>query len=61
MGKIENQNLLIVLIALIELHIKTATEARERYREEKNSEWTDNGKVVSVDMQKVMMLRDFLD
>ena len=61
MGKIENQNLLIVLIAWIELHIKTATEARERYREEKNSEWTDNGKVVSVDMQKVMMLRDFLD
>ena len=61
MGKIENQNLLIVLFAWIELHIKTATEARERYREEKNSEWTDNGKVVSVDMQKVMMLRDFLD
>ena len=61
MGKIENQNLLIVLIALIELHIKTATEARERYREEKNWEWTGNSKVVSVDMQKVMMLRDFLD
>ena len=39
-----------------ELHIKTATEARERYREEKNREWTDNEKVVSVDMQKVIML-----
>ena len=50
-----------MLIALIELHIKTATEARERYREEKNWEWTGNSKVVSVDMQKVMMLRDFLD
>ena len=31
-----------------ELHIKTATEARERYCEEKNWEWTDNKKVVSV-------------
>ena len=39
-----------------ELHIKTATEARERYREEKNQEWTDNEKVTSVDMQKVIML-----
>ena len=39
-----------------ELHIKTATEARERYREEKNGEWTDNEKVVSVDMQIVIML-----
>ena len=39
-----------------ELHIKTATEARERYREEKNREWTDNEKVVSVDMQIVIML-----
>ena len=39
-----------------EVHIKTATEARERYREEKNREWTDNEKVVSVDMQKVIML-----
>ena len=38
------------------LHIKTATEARERYYEEKNREWTDNEKVVSVDMQKVIML-----
>ena len=37
-----------------ELHIKTAIEAR--YREEKNREWTDNEKVVSVDMQKVVML-----
>ena len=39
-----------------ELHIKTATKARERYRQEKNPEWTDNEKVVSVDMQKVIML-----
>ena len=39
-----------------ELHIKTATEARERYREEKNREWTDKEKVVSVNMQKVIML-----
>ena len=42
-----------------ELHIKTATEARERYREEKNREWTDNEKVVSVDMQIVIMLPSF--
>ena len=34
-----------------ELYIKTATKAREKYREEKNREWTDNEKVVSVDMQ----------
>ena len=33
-----------------ELHIKTATKVRERYREEKNREWADNEKVVSVDM-----------
>ena len=39
-----------------ELHIKTRNEARERYCEEKNQEWTDNKKVVSVDMQKVIML-----
>ena len=39
-----------------ELYIKTATEAREKYREEKNREWTDNEKVVSVDIQKVIML-----
>ena len=39
-----------------ELHIKTATKARERYCEKKNREWTDNKKVVSVDMQKVIML-----
>ena len=39
-----------------ELHIKTAFEARERYREEKNREWTDNEKVASVDMQEVIML-----
>ena len=39
-----------------EFHINTATEARERYREEKNREWTDNEKVESVDMQEVIML-----
>ena len=39
-----------------ELHTKTATKARERYCEEKNQKWTDNEKVVSVDMQKVIML-----
>ena len=39
-----------------ELHIKTAAEAREIYREKKNREWTDNKKVGSVDMQKVIML-----
>ena len=39
-----------------ELYIKTATKAREKYREEKNREWTDNEKVVSVDMQKIIML-----
>ena len=39
-----------------DVHIKTATEARERYREEKNREWTDSDKVVSVDMQRVMVL-----
>ena len=39
-----------------ELHIKTATKVRERYREEKNREWADNEKVVSVDMQIVIML-----
>ena len=39
-----------------ELHTKTASEARERYCEEKNRKWTDNEKVVSVDMQKVIML-----
>ena len=33
-----------------ELHIKITTEASERYCEEKNQEWTDNKKVVSVDM-----------
>ena len=39
-----------------ELHIKIATEAKEKCHEEKNREWTDNEKVVSVDMQKVIML-----
>ena len=39
-----------------ELHIKIATEATEKCHEEKNREWTDNEKVVSVDMQKVIML-----
>ena len=39
-----------------ELHIKTAAEAREIYREKKNREWTDNKKAGSVDMQKVIML-----
>ena len=39
-----------------ELQIKTAIEARERYRDEKNREWTDNEKVVSVNLQKVIML-----
>ena len=42
-----------------ELHIKTATEARERYHEKKNREWTGNEKVVSADMQKVIMLPRF--
>ena len=40
--------------------IKTETEARERYQEEVNWEWTDNDKVVSVDMQKVIMLLWYL-
>ena len=39
-----------------ELHIKTAAEAREIYREKKNREWTDNKKAGSIDMQKVIML-----
>ena len=42
------------------LHIKAATEARERYREKKNWEWTDNEKVVPFDMQKVIMLHRLL-
>ena len=39
-----------------EPHIKTAIEARERYRNKKNREWTDNENVVSVNLQKVIML-----
>ena len=35
-----------------ELHIKTATKVRERYREEKNREWADNDSY----MQIVIML-----
>ena len=42
------------------LHIKAATEARERYREKKNWEWTDNEKVVPFDMQKVIILHRLL-
>ena len=42
-----------------ERHIKAATEARERYREEKNRELEGNEKVVSVDMQRVIMLARF--
>ena len=44
-----------------ELHIKTATEARERYCEEKNWEWTDNKKVVSVVCRKLSCWQVFLD
>ena len=39
-----------------EMHIKAAKEARSRYREEATRKWNDNETVVSVDMQKVIML-----
>jgi len=39
-----------------ENHIQVATEARKRYREEKERKWDDDELVVSVDMQKVIML-----
>ena len=38
------------------MHIKAAKEARSRYREEATRKWNDNETVVSVDMQKVIML-----
>ena len=38
------------------MHIKIAKEARSRYREEAMRKWNDNETVVSVDMQKVIML-----
>ena len=39
-----------------EIHIMTTNEGRKQYRKEKEREWNADEIVVSVDLQKVMML-----